>query len=269
MKSRPCLCSTYIEPIWGGAMMDGTTRLSLEGEPVYHYSALACFADHAVVPEESCVPIESDVPFEISALIGCAVTTGVGSVLNTARVPAGASVAVYGAGGVGLSTILGADLAGAGPIVAIDRVATKARNARDFGATHGVVAGPDALGAIRDLTGGRGADYVFDTTGLPAVQEECLAAARPGGTVVLAGLAPMGSITNLPGSLITRQEKTVMGTYYGTAVPERDFPLYADLFVQGKLKLDRLVTRTFPLDEINEAFGEMIDGTVARGVIVF
>ncbi len=269
LKDRPCLCSTYIEPIWGGAMMDGTTRLSLDGEPVYHYSALACFADHAVVPAESCVRLENDIPFEISALIGCAVTTGVGSVLNTARVPAGASVAVFGAGGVGLSTIMGADLAGAGPIVAVDSVAAKAEAARAFGATHGIEAGPGALAALRDLTGGRGADYVFDTTGLPAVQEECLAAARPGGTVVLAGLAPMGSNTNLPGALLTRQEKTVMGTYYGTAVPARDFPFYADLFAQGRLKLDLLVSKTFSLEEINEAFGEMIGGTVARGVVVF
>jgi len=230
---------------------------------------LACFAEYAVVPQECCVPMPKEVPLSIAALIGCAVTTGVGAVLNTARVTPGSSMAVFGAGGVGLSIIMGAQLAGAGRIVAVDKVETKREMARAFGATDTLVAGADTTSAIRALTEGRGADYVFEATGIPAVQEQCLEAARPGGIVVFAGLAPMGSATNLPGAIITRQEKTVMGTYYGSANPARDFPLYADLCSKGKLDLDLLVSKTYKLDQINEAYADMLSGKLARGVIVF
>lgn len=269
LNGRPSLCATYVTPVWAGTMMDGTPRLSKNGQPIYHYCALACFADYAVVPQESCVPLREEVPFPVGALIGCAVTTGVGAALNTAQVRAGRSVAVFGVGGVGLCTVMGAQLAGAAPLLAIDTVAARADVATTLGATHFVTAGPEALKTIRDLTGGRGADYVFDTTGLPAVQEQCLEAVRPGGVVILAGLAPMGSATNLPGAVITRQEKTVTGTYYGSAHPARDFPRYADLYLQGKLDLDRLITKTYALDQINDAYADLLAGKLARGVMVF
>jgi Zn-dependent alcohol dehydrogenase len=248
--------------------MDGSTRLSRNGQAVYHWSTLSCFAEWAVVPQECCVPLRKDVPLTVAALIGCAVTTGVGAVLNTARVRPGSSVAVFGAGGVGLSIIMGAQLAGASSIVAVDRLEAKCQLARSFGATETLLAGPKTNDAIRELTGGRGADYVFEAVGIPALQEQCLDAVRPGGTVVLAGIAPMGSSTNLPGAILTRQEKTVMGTYYGSANTWRDFPLYADLYCGGKLPLDRLVSKTYALEQINEAFAEMLSGGTARGVIV-
>ena len=269
LHERPSLCGTYVGPIWAGTMMDGTTRLSKDGAPVYHFSALACFADHTVVPEECCVPIEPTVPLTVAALIGCAVTTGVGAVLNTAQVRPGSSVAVYGAGGVGLSIILGAKLAGASRIIAIDAHEAKGDIALSFGATDFLMAGPETVRAIQGMTEGRGADYVFEAIGLPRVQEECLAAVRPGGTVVLAGVAPMGSGTNLPGAIITRQEKTITGTYYGSANPARDFPLYADLYRRGLLDLDQLVSRTYSLSQINQAYAEMLGGEIARGLIVF
>ncbi len=268
LHDRPSLCGTFVEPIWAGTMLDGTTRLSKDGAPVYHFSALACFADYAVVPAAACVPLDKGVPLSIAALIGCAVTTGVGAVLNTAQVKPGSSVAVYGAGGVGLSIIMGAKLAGAGRIIAVDTRETKSDMARSFGATDFLPAGPDTVDSIRRMTSGRGADYVFEAIGSPPVQEECLAAVRPGGTVVLAGVAPMGSGTNLPGAIITRQEKTITGTYYGSANPARDFPLYADLYRQGKLDLDRLISRTYRLDQINEAYADMLNGEVARGLIL-
>lgn len=269
LNGRPNLCSTYLEPIWAGTMMDGTPRLSKDGRPVYHYTALACFADYAVVPQECCVPLSPDVPPAVAALIGCAVTTGVGAVLNTAGVKPGSSVAVFGAGGVGLNMIMAAELAGAGRIIAVDRAEAKRAIALEFGATDALVAGPDTNNTIRQLTEGRGADYVFEAVGIPAVQEQCLDAARPGGTIVFSGLAPMGSNTNLPGAVITRQEKTVMGSYYGTANTARDFPFYAGLYLKGKLKLDRLITRTYTLDQINQAYADMLGGELARGVIVF
>ncbi len=266
---RPNLCSTYLEPIWAGTLLDGTPRLSKKGRPIFHYCGLACFAEHAVVPQECCVKIKKKIPLTVAALIGCAVTTGVGAVLNTAKVPPGSSVMIFGAGGVGLSMVMGAKLAGATRIVVVDRARAKMELSKTFGATHALPAGKEIIERVRALTGGRGADYVFDATGIPAVQEQCLDAARPGGTVVLAGLAPMGSATNFPGAILTRQEKTVKGTYYGSADPARDFPIYADLYLRGKLPLDKLISRTWPLKKINEAFAEMLTGNVARGVIVF
>jgi Zn-dependent alcohol dehydrogenase len=268
LNDRPNLCATYLKPLWAGTMLDGTTRLSCNGQPVYHFSTLACFADHTVVPQECCVPLPREVPLTVAALIGCAVTTGVGAVLNTARVRPGSSVAVFGAGGVGLSIVLGARLAGASRIIVVDRVEAKRVIARDFGATDVLLAGPDTNDAIRALTNGRGADYVFEAIGSPTAQEHCLDAVRPGGLLVLAGIAPMGSSTNFPGAQLTRQEKTVMGTYYGSANTARDFPLYADLYLRGKLDLERLVSRTYPLEQINEAYAEMLSGATARGVIV-
>ena len=183
----PSLCAAYVEPIWAGTMMDGTTRFSQGGSPIYHYSALGCFSDWIVVPQECCVPLPDAVPLAVAALIGCAVTTGVGAVLNTAHVRPGSSVAVFGAGGVGLSAVLGARLAGAARIIAVDRAESKAAIARACGATDFLPAGPGVVEAIKELTQGRGADYTVEAVGLPAVQETCLAAARPGGCARSAG----------------------------------------------------------------------------------
>lgn len=269
LRGRPSLCQTYVEPIWAGTMLDGTTRLTKNGEPVYHFSALACFADYVVVPDVCCVPLPKAVPFEIAALIGCAVTTGVGAVLNTAKVEPGSSVVVIGAGGVGLSVIMGAKLAGAAQIIALDAHEAKGDLALAFGATDFLLNRPETNDAVRGMTGGRGADYVFEAVGIPALQEQSLELTRPGGTAVLVGISPMGSGTNLPGAILTRQEKTVTGSYYGTANTARDFPLYADLYQKGKLDLDRLISKKYPLEKINEAYADMLSGEVARGVLVF
>ena len=268
-NGRPSLCATYVEPIWAGTMMDGTPRLSKDGQPVYHFSGLACFAEYAVVPQESCVPIPHEVPAAVGAVLGCAVTTGVGAALNTVQVQKGDNVVVFGAGGVGLSTIMAAQLAGAAKIISVDVSAEKSVMALSFGATHAITTDEDIIGRIRELTEGRGADIVFEAIGIPSVQEQCLEAVRPGGTLVLVGLSPMGSATNFPSAVIARQEKTIVGSYYGTANTSRDFPRYAQWYLDGKLDLDRLITRTYTLDQINEAYADMLAGTVARGVIVF
>jgi Zn-dependent alcohol dehydrogenase len=206
---------------------------------------------------------------EVAALIGCAVTTGVGAVLYTAGVEPGSTVAVIGAGGVGLSTVLGAKLAKAARIIVADIQEAKGDLVMALGATDFVVNGPEATAEIRRLTEGRGADYVFEAVGLPALQQQAFAATRPGGMTVLVGLSPMGSSTNLPGALLTREEKTVTGSYYGTADPGLEFPRLAERYLAGELDLDRLVTKRFPLDRINEAYAEMLGGEIARGVIVF
>ena len=268
-RGQPNLCDTFTGPIWDGVMLDGSPRLSIDGEPVYHYCGLASFAEYAVVPQESCIPIRKDVPLRAASLVGCAVATGVGAAMYTAQVRPGQSVVVYGCGGIGLNVLQGAALCGAGTIIAVDTNTTKMELARTFGATHTLRAGDDTLEAIRDLTGGRGADQVFEAVGAPAVQEAAFAAVRPGGTLTLVGLSPMGTGTNLPGAVIVRKEITIKGSYYGTVNPRRDFPLFLDLYLAGKLKLDELVTQTYALEQINEAYEAMLTGEVARGVIVF
>ena len=264
---RPNLCETYVEAVWAGTMLDGTTRLSRNGDPIYHYCALACFAEQCVVPAPCCVKMPADLEPEIAAVIGCAVTTGVGSVLNTAQVSRGSSVVVLGAGGVGLSTVMGAVLAGASSIIAVDRLESRRSAALTLGATHVLTeADPEAF---RELTEGRGADYVFEAAGSTRLQEIAIECARPGGTIVFSGLSPVGSTTNIPGATLVRQEKTVMGSYYGTADTARDFPLYARLYKEGKLPIDRLISHRYTLDQINEAYDDMLKGVSVRGVVVF
>jgi len=268
--NKPNLCATFTEPIWAGTMLDGTTRLHrLNGDPVYAYCGLASFADHVVVPQQSCIKIRRDVPLGAASLVGCAVATGVGAAFYTAGVRPGESVVVIGCGGVGLNVLQGAAICGASTIIAVDTTPAKMRLAHEFGATHTIYSGENTIEEIRALTGGRGADHAFEAVGLPRLQEMALAAARPGGNVILAGLSPMGSATNLPGSIITREEKSVKGSYYGSVDSQRDFPLLVDLYAAGKLKLDELISQEYHLQEINAAFESMMSGNVARGVIVF
>ena len=270
LRGKPNLCETFIKPIWAGVMLDGTPRLSWHGQAVYHFSAHAAFAERTVVPQETCVVIRNDVALNIAALVGCAVTTGVGAVLYTADVHAGDRVAIFGCGGVGLSILLGAKLAGARQIIAIDRVAKKLDLAKQLGATDVIDASQvDAIEQVRQLTNGRGADVSFEAVGATQLQIDCVEAARPGGKAVLVGLSAMGSSTMLSGAKIARQEKTILGSYYGSADTARDFPFLLDLYKAGKLDLDALVSETYELPQINEAFSKMLSGETARGVVVF
>jgi len=198
-----------------------------------------------------------------------AVATGVGAAMYTAGVKPGDSVAVFGCGGVGLSTIQGAKLCGAQTLIAVDKNPAKEPISRACGATDFVAAGPEMIPSIKRLTGGRGADCAFEAVGLPQVQEAALDAVRPGGMLVLAGLSSMGSGTNLPGAVLTRQEKTVKGSYYRSVHPRRDFPLLLELYRAGRLDLDTLITRRYPLARINDAYADLLAGSLARGVIVF
>lgn len=268
-RGKVNLCEAYVGPMWAGVMQDGTPRLSEGGNPIFHYCGLACLAEYVVVPDVSCVKMPAALPHEIAAVIGCAVTTGIGSVLNTAKVERGSSVAVFGAGGVGLSTVMGAVIAGASTIIAIDVHASRLEAAKEFGATHVVAAGANATQEIRGLTEGRGADYVFEAIGNPKVQEQCLDAVRPGGEVIFSGLSAMGSSTNLPGAILVRQEKTVKGSYYGSANPPLDFVQYAQWYEEGLLPLDRMISKRYSLDEVNEAYADMLSGATRRGIIAF
>ena len=263
------ICNTHDTEVLAGLQSDGATRVSWEGEPVYVLAGIGTFAEYVVGRQESFVPIRADVPLEVAALVGCAVSTGVGAAMYTAEVRAGQSVAVYGAGGVGLNIIQGAALCGADPIIAVDVNSAKMELARDFGATHTLFSDESTIEGIRALTAGRGADHVFESVGIPALQQGALEAARPGGILTIVGITPDESALSWSGNHIIGAEKKIRGSCYGSINPARDFHLFLDLYKAGKLKLEELVTRRWRLDQINEAYAEMLTGDVARGVIVF
>ena len=266
-KGRPSLCEAYNHAIWSGYLMDGTSRLSLQGDTIYHYCALSCLSEYAVVPASSCVVIPNDIPSEVGALIGCAVTTGVGAALNTVNVSEGDSVVVFGAGGVGLSTIMGAAYAGASKIIAVDVNKDKATITSTLGATDFILNHDQIGDEIRSITKGRGADYVFEAIGIPTVQELAMGSVRPGGTLVLSGISPIDTKTSFSGAIITRQEKTVKGSYYGTSQSNIDFLKYIDLYQKKKLPIEKIIKRYYSLDKVNKAYNDLLDGKPGRGVI--
>jgi Zn-dependent alcohol dehydrogenase len=233
-----------------------------------HFNGTACFADFAVVAEEGAIPVPTDVPFEALATLGCAVITGVGAVRNAARVEAGARVVVIGAGGVGLNVVQGAVLAGCEKIIAVDTRSKPLSLARDFGATHALEASTEnVVGLVRELTDGRGADYVFDTVGTPATLSQALAFARKGGTVVLTGLSRTDALASIPIFPFVMQEKRLIGSLYGSGQQWRDIPHLVALYQEGKLKLRELATRTYRLDGVNDALAALASGEGARGII--
>lgn len=266
---KPNLCGSYGELLASGLQADGRSRIHWHGEPVHILAGLGSFAEYVVVREESCLLVRRDAPLELVALVGCAVATGVGAAMFTAEVRPGQSAAVFGAGGIGLNIIQGARLCGADPVIAVDINERKMEIARQFGATHSLYSDESAVAEIQGLTGGRGADYAFEALGLPSLQERAFEALRPGGLLTLIGTAPDGSSTNLPGAVITRTEKVIRGSFYGSVNPPRDIPMLLDLYASGKLKLEELITRRYRLDQINEAYADMLSGALARGIIVF
>jgi S-(hydroxymethyl)glutathione dehydrogenase/alcohol dehydrogenase len=269
LRDLPQLCSTVWPAMGTGGLMDGTPRLSRDGEPVYHYSFLSTFAEACVVPERSCVPIGEDVPFDVAALVGCAVSTGVGAVWRTARVRVGDRVAVIGCGGVGLSALMAAVVAGAEPIVAVDAVPEKLDVARSFGATHAVLwaGGPDETAdAVREASGG-GVDYAIEATGRPEAMEAAFLATRARGAAVLIGIPRDDAVLSLPARTIARMERRVLGSIYGSTKPERDFPRTLALHREGRLPLGRLVSHRLPLDQVEHGFELMRSGTALRVVL--
>jgi S-(hydroxymethyl)glutathione dehydrogenase/alcohol dehydrogenase len=229
----------------------------------------ACFADAVVVPETGAIPVSRDIPFDALATLGCAVITGVGAVISCARVPPGASVAVIGCGGVGLNVVQGAVMSRCAEIIAVDTRPAPLRIAATFGATRTIDAGGDTLAEIRKLTGGRGADFVFDTVGFPATLTTALAATKKGGTVVLTGLSRADAQAAFPMFPFVMQEKFLLGSVYGSGNPSEDIPRLAGWFSEGKLKLKELVARTYALDGINDALNALASSDGARGVITW
>jgi Zn-dependent alcohol dehydrogenase len=252
-----------------GGLMDGTTRLSRDGERVFHYSFLSTFAEACVVPERSCVRIPEDVPLAVAGLVGCAVTTGLGAVWRTAQARPGDRIAVFGCGGVGLSAVMAAVAVGAEPIVAVDTAQLKLDAARSFGATDGVLwrETPDETSeAVRRVAGG-GVDFAIEATGRPEAMLAAYLSARPRGAAVLVGIAREDAVLALPAVTIPRSERRVLGSIYGSSKPERDFPPALALYRAGRLPLDRLVSHRLPLDEVEQAFALMTNGEALRVVL--
>ncbi len=262
------LCQTYKTPLWDGTMLDGTCRLTNAKGPVRHLSMLACWADHAVVPQESCIRVSKALPFGVAALLGCAVTTGVGAVLNRAKVAPGSTIVVIGAGGVGLSIIMGAKLAGAHRIIAIDAAPGTEAKARELGATDFIPASEDVRTRIHEMTE-HGADHVFEAVGKRALQRAAIEYCRPGGQVTFVGMDGNDATIDLPSTGITRAEIIVTGSIFGSACTSRDFVAYAQHYMEGNLPIDQLIGRRYRLDQINEALDDMLAGKPGRGVILF
>ena len=249
-----------------GKMPDGTTRFSKDGAPYFH--GLGTFAEETVILADAAVKVRDDVPLEKAVLIGCGVMTGVGAVINRAKVEAGSTVVVIGCGGVGLNVVQGAVLASASKIIAIDKVEFKLEKAEELGATHFINADrEDPIKRVMELTDG-GADYAFEVIGFPETTRQAFESIRPGGTAVMVGVPLQGSDISIPARPLF-QDRTLMGTFYGAGRPRIDFPWLLDLYAQGRLKLDELITKYRPLDEINEAFEDMNQGLTTRTVLTF
>jgi S-(hydroxymethyl)glutathione dehydrogenase/alcohol dehydrogenase len=243
-------------------------KYTWNGTPVAQFANLSSYAEKMLVYENAVVKIPDDVPFEAAALVGCGVTTGVGAVLNTARIEPGSTVAVFGTGGVGLAAIQGARIAGARMIIAVDVVEHKLATARELGATHIVDASShDPVQAIRDMTGG-GVDYSFEAIGLKKAAEQCFDCIRAGGTATIIGMIPVGQKVELDGRMFLR-EKKIQGSSMGSNRFRVDMPRYLDFYRQGRLKLDEMITRKGRLEDVNEAFRAMKAGEVARTVLMF
>jgi S-(hydroxymethyl)glutathione dehydrogenase/alcohol dehydrogenase len=265
---RSILCDGHKSARWG--MLDGTLRLRRDGQEIYQMARMGSFGEYVVCPAEMLVPIREEMPWPQAALMGCCVPTGVGAAVNAARVEAGSSVLVIGCGGVGLNVVQGARLAGAGKIIACDLLDNKLEYAQDFGATHTLNAKrDDVVKRVRELTDGRGADYAFDAIGGEATTLQIVEAIRPGGTAVIVGMAAMSVRAPIGPYYMALQEKTLKGTMYGSIRPNIDIPRLVDLYLDGRLKVDELISRTYSLDEINEGFEALRSGQVARGVVVF
>jgi S-(hydroxymethyl)glutathione dehydrogenase/alcohol dehydrogenase len=269
-RDQGYLCEKSMMSAAGG-LLDGSTRLTSQGKPLHQMAMCGTFSEETIVPDISLVKIPDDIPLKVAALIGCGVLTGVGAALNTADIREGDTVAVLGCGGVGLNVIQGARIAGASTIVAIDRFDHKLELARQFGATHTVKAGEqDAASVITGATGGRLADTTFEVIGLEQTMNDAVNLTRNGGEVVLVGVPRMEVMLHLPAAFtFLYLSKTVKGCWYGSSNVNQDVPKLLDLYRNGQLQLDELISREIGLGDINDAFAAMESGEVARSVIVY
>lgn len=268
-EGRPALCEPGAAANGAGTLLSGERRLTRGGKPINHHLGCSVFAEYATASRRSVVKIDPELPLDEAALFGCAVLTGVGAVVNTAQVRAGASVAVIGLGGVGLASLLGAAASGARHIIAVDLSEAKLDLAKTLGATHTFNAGDsDCQERIREVTSG-GVEYAFELAGSVRALELAYRITRRGGTTVTAGLPPPTATFALPAVNLVAEERTLKGSYIGTCVPSRDIPRYIGLYRQGRLPVNRLMSGTLKLEEINRGFDLLHEGKAVRQVIVF
>jgi alcohol dehydrogenase len=268
-EGRPALCEPAAAANGAGTLLSGARRLHREGGEVHHHVGVSAFAEYATVSRRSLVRIDQDLPLDEAALFGCAVLTGVGAVVNTGRVPAGASVAVIGLGGVGLCSLLGAIAAGAREVVAVDLADDKLAFARQLGASATFSArDPDCVEHIRQATRG-GVEFAFEMAGSVKALELAYGITRRGGTTITAGLPnPAATMAFAPVGLVA-EERTLKGSYIGTCVPMRDIPRYIQLYRRGKLPVDRLLSERIRLEDINEGFNRLREGKAIRQIVLF
>ncbi|WP_395672394.1 zinc-dependent alcohol dehydrogenase family protein [Phenylobacterium sp.] len=268
-EGRPALCEPGAVANRNGELLRGGTRISLNGAPVHHHLGCSAFAEHAVVSRRSLVRIDRELSFEDAALFGCAVLTGVGAVVNTARVRPGETVAVVGLGGVGLASVLGAAAAGASQVIAVDVSAEKLEIAARLGATATFDArDPDTAAKVREQTRG-GVDYAIEMAGSIDALDAAVRMTRRGGATVTAGLPPPGRTLPLDIVGLVAEERSVRGSYIGSCVPVRDLPAYVALYRAGRLPIDRLMSGALTLDEINTGFDRLREGKAVRQVVRF
>ena len=268
-RDQPILCEPFTRHQPAGKLLDGEGRYFLGGAELHHFSAMSSHGEYCVVPESGAIRVPTAIPFDRACLIGCGVMTGVGAVSRMARVEAGASVAVIGCGAVGLNALQGAALAQAALVIAIERDLARETLARTFGASHFIATGAgDEIAQVKALTAGRGADYVFECAGSEATLQLGLEITRPGGQMVILGKTAVNQKVSLRfGSMMG--EKRIVRSSYGGARPRRDFPWLAQAYLDGKLKLDQLISQRLPLDRINEGFDAMRRGAIVRAVVMF
>jgi alcohol dehydrogenase len=268
-EGRPQLCETAAPARAKGELMAGGRRIhDRDGVALAHHSGVSCFAEYAVVDRGSVVPIDKEVPLREAALFGCAVMTGVGAVINTARIRPGDTVAILALGGVGLSGLIGAALAGAGKVIALDLDPAKLKRALALGATHGFdPAAPGTVEEIRALTGG-GVDFAIELAGAVAAMRTAYAITRRGGEVITAGLSPAGAEFAFEHASLVSDEKSIRGSYMGSCAPARDIPRFLDFYRQGRLPVDRLIDGFIGFDDINQGFDRLSTGGALRQVLV-
>ncbi|MGD0950120.1 MAG: Zn-dependent alcohol dehydrogenase [Candidatus Binatia bacterium] len=257
---------------WGvrSAMQGAEGVFTKDGSDISRFSGVGSFAERTVVRAVAAIKIRDDAPLDKVCLVGCGVMTGVGAAANTAKVRPGQTVAVFGCGGVGLNVIQGAALCGAAQIIAVDVVEQKLNWAKDFGATATLNAkSGDTAKAIRGLTGGLGVDYAFEVIGAPEPIKQAFLSVKRGGTAVVVGVPPFGQEVSVPGAMLVLHERSLIGSLYGSGNLRRDIPGLIDLYMQKRLKIDELISRTIKLEAINSAFEAMEKGEVARSVILY
>ena len=266
VTGRPVHCEVRADK--PARLADGTTRMRWRGETLYRFGTVASHSEYTTIPSSSAIKIRDDVPLTTVALIGCSVMTGVGAVLNTAQVPAGATVAIWGAGGIGLNVVQGAALAAAGEIIVVDMLDNKLEFARKFGATHTINASTtDPVETIRSLTR-RGVEYAFVATGHTKAIEQAWQSLANAGTCVVIGMPGTGELVQISGRGIAGSERVLRGSFYGSARTRVDFPRMVELYRSGKLDIDGLINRKFALDDADEAYRALAAGELARGIIV-